>query len=201
MTALIHQHLLRARQQMKDSADKRRSDRTFVVDDWVFLKLQPYVQRSVAIRANQKLAFRYFGPYQVIQHIGAVAYKLRLPESGTVHPVFQVSQLRQALPPTEQAQVQLPAAAASSPVPEEILQDRQVQQGGAQVPQVLVWWTDQPSELATWEDRAELQRHFPGAPAWGQAVSHGGGDVTSPDTAAPPTATTTAPVGLERPHR
>uniref|UniRef100_A0A8R7P7T8 Integrase catalytic domain-containing protein n=1 Tax=Triticum urartu TaxID=4572 RepID=A0A8R7P7T8_TRIUA len=36
MTTLIHQHLLRARQQMKDSADKRCSDRVFAVDDWVF---------------------------------------------------------------------------------------------------------------------------------------------------------------------
>ena len=43
MEALIRQHLLRARHQMKDSADKRRFDCVFAVDDWVFLKLQPYV--------------------------------------------------------------------------------------------------------------------------------------------------------------
>ena len=73
MVALMRQHLLRARQHMKDSADKRRSDRTFAVDDWVFLKLQLYVQRSVATRSNQKLSFRYFGPYKVLRHVGEVA--------------------------------------------------------------------------------------------------------------------------------
>ena len=34
MEALLHQHLLQARQQMKDSADKKRSVRVFAVDDW-----------------------------------------------------------------------------------------------------------------------------------------------------------------------
>ena len=124
MTALIRQHLLWARQQMKDSADKRRSNRVFEMGDSVCLKLQPYVQRSVATRSNQKLAFRYFVPYKVLHRVGAVAYKLQMPEDSTVHPVFHVSQLRQALPPTERVIQQLPATAAPTPVPEEILEDR-----------------------------------------------------------------------------
>lgn len=114
MEALVRQHLLRAHQRMKDSVDKRRSDRSFSMDDrffsmddWVFLKLQPYVQRSVATRTNQKLAFRCFGPFKILERIGAVAYKHQLPQASTIHPVFHVSQLRRALPPMEQAQQQL----------------------------------------------------------------------------------------------
>ncbi|XP_073351889.1 uncharacterized protein [Aegilops tauschii subsp. strangulata] len=91
MEALVRQHLLRARQQMKDLADKCRSDRIFAVGDRVFLKLQLYVQRSEATHSNQKLAFCYFGPYKVLQRIGAVAYKLQLPPTSTIHPVFHVS--------------------------------------------------------------------------------------------------------------
>jgi hypothetical protein len=58
----------------------------------VFLKIQPYVQSSLAPRANQKLTFKFFGPFRVVQGIGAVAYKLELSASSNVHLVFHVSQ-------------------------------------------------------------------------------------------------------------
>lgn len=94
MSEVIRHHLLRAKQRMKHSADGRRSERQFQVHDWVFLKLQPYVQTSVAGRSSQKLAFKFFGPYKVLERVGTVAYRLELPPSSSVHPVFHVSQLK-----------------------------------------------------------------------------------------------------------
>jgi hypothetical protein len=76
MVPLIRQHLARAQHRMKMQADKHRSERTFQVGDSVYLRLQPYVQSSVAERSSQKLSFKYFGPYLVLQRVGQVAYKL-----------------------------------------------------------------------------------------------------------------------------
>jgi len=72
MMAAVRQHLLRAQQRMKLQADKKRSERSFSVGDMVYLKLQPYVQSSLAPRAHQKLSFRYFGPYKILEAIGTV---------------------------------------------------------------------------------------------------------------------------------
>ena len=62
MFAVIRQHLLRAKQRMKRYADGHRSERQFQVNDWVFLKLQPYVQSSVADISSQKLPSNFLGP-------------------------------------------------------------------------------------------------------------------------------------------
>lgn len=100
MQELIRQNLLRAQQRMKHQADKHRQERVFQVGDWVYLKLQPHVQHSVARRKNHKLGFKYFGPYLITQRVGSVAYKLQLPARSQIHPVIHVSQLKKALPPT-----------------------------------------------------------------------------------------------------
>jgi hypothetical protein len=61
------------------------------------LKLQPYAQSSLASHANQKLAFIFIGPFPIVQKVGAVAYKLELPQSSTIHPIFHVSELKKVV--------------------------------------------------------------------------------------------------------
>jgi hypothetical protein len=43
MHSLIRQHLQRAEERMRRQANKHRSERSFSVGDWVFLKLQPNI--------------------------------------------------------------------------------------------------------------------------------------------------------------
>jgi len=88
MDELLQQHLNRAKSRMKKQADQHRSERHFNVGEMVFLKLQPYVQTSLAPRSHQKLSFRFFGPYRVMARVGTVAYKLDLPAHSAIHPVF-----------------------------------------------------------------------------------------------------------------
>ena len=65
VTELVRQHLLRAQQRQKAYANKHRTERVFAVGEKVFLKMQPYVQSSVVHRSNNKLVFRYFGPFLI----------------------------------------------------------------------------------------------------------------------------------------
>jgi hypothetical protein len=189
MLAAVRQHLLRAQQRMKLQADKHRSDRSFAVGDWAFLRLQPYVQSSLAPRSHHKLCFKFFGPYEIIEKINAVAYKLKLPEGSSIHPVFHVSLLKPVSAAVPAVSNTLPDFDDSLQVPEKILQRRIHHHGARAVPQLLVKWTNMEESLATWEDEVALHQRFPGAPAWGHAEAQGGRDVSSPhpgDPAAAP---------------
>lgn len=179
MQQLVRQHLLRAQQRMKKQADKHRSERSFKVGEWVFLKLQPYVQASLAPRSCHKLAFKFFGPYQVLAKIGGAAYKLQLPSSSAIHPVFHVSQLKKMVGEAPVTSV-LPDDSVQMQVPEKILQRRLRSRGLRTIPQVLVKWSSLPASLATWEDQEALQQQFPFAPAWGQAGSQEEGGCYGP---------------------
>ncbi len=91
MVQLLKLHLNRAQRQMKSYADKNDSFREFRIVDLVYLKLQPYVQSLVSRRANHKLSFIYFGPFQILDKVGKVVYCLQLPPDSSIHPVFHVS--------------------------------------------------------------------------------------------------------------
>jgi hypothetical protein len=179
MNTLIKQHLTRSRLRMKRQEDKHRSERVFAVGDMVFLKMQPYVQTSLAPRSNQKLAFKYYGPFRVVARIGKVAYKLLLSESSSTHPVFHISQLKQTVSDTTEVIPVIPSDVDHHRVPQKILQKRMVTKGVKPVQQVLIQWSGWPLEMATWEDAIALQQLYPFAPAWGQAGVHRRGNVSS----------------------
>ena len=95
---LIWKRLLTAQSRQKRYADRRCRPLEFEVGNHVFLKVMP--KRGV-VRFNKrgKLAPRYVGPFEILERVGTVAYRLVLPQSLLdVHEVFHVSMLRKYTP-------------------------------------------------------------------------------------------------------
>lgn len=164
MLDLLKFHLLRAQQKMKAVADGKRRDVEFVVGDLVYLKLRPYRQVSLARRRNEKLSPRFYGPFQITHRVGPVAYRLSLPESSSIHPVFHVSQLRKALG-QEQAVSSLPPQLTYDlelcAEPADLLGVRHARGGGSNDLEVLIRWANLSAHDDTWESYAAIDAQFP----------------------------------------
>ena len=140
-------------------------ERHFEVGDWVFLRLKPFKQQSIRLRKVGKLVPKFFGPFQVLQKIGPIAYKLDLPLTSCIHPVFHISCLKAkfgqhinpipTLPPVD-------SQGHLSPEPTAILQQRPVQlRKHRQATEVLVHWEGSSPNDATWELLHKLQQQYP----------------------------------------
>lgn len=91
---LLKTNLIKTQTRMKKQADSHRKDVQFQEGELVYVKLQPYRQSSIAKRNSQKLSKRYYGPFPIEKKISAVAYKLSLPPSSRIHPIFHISLLK-----------------------------------------------------------------------------------------------------------
>jgi hypothetical protein len=151
-TEMFKEQLAAAQNRMKMQANRGRTERHFQVGEMVLLKLQPYAQRSVVNCPCPKLALKFYGPYRVLEKVGAVAYKLDLPAAAQVHPVFHVSQLKPFIPNHTPVFSELPCSADFANrtlLHVAVLDRRSVKKGHRAVPQVLVQWSGIPEDSTT----------------------------------------------------
>ncbi|KAI0525242.1 hypothetical protein KFK09_004635 [Dendrobium nobile] len=157
----LKRHLLRAQQLMKKQADGKRRDIQFTVGDKVYLKLRPYRQRTIAQRRNEKLAARYFGPFEVEERIGEVAYRLRLPPTARIHSVFHVSQLRRVVG-EHAVSPELPSTLSEDmEVTVEPLAVEGVRINEKGEKEVKIRWSGLPDYETTWEPQERIAEQFP----------------------------------------
>ena len=91
---LIRKCLFTTQSRQKSYADRRRRPLEFEVGNHVFLKMRPK-RGVVKFEKRGKLALRYIGPFEVLERVGTVSYRLALPPSlSGVHEVFHFSMLR-----------------------------------------------------------------------------------------------------------
>nr|GEU49498.1 ribonuclease III domain-containing protein [Tanacetum cinerariifolium] len=153
---LLKFNLKKAQDRMKSQADKR-SDRSFEVNDWVYLKLQPYRQLTVR---QHKFSSKFFGPFQVLAKVGKVAYKLKLPDNAKVH---HVSQLK----PCYSDSVSMGSfhlcdnEGLLAATPLKLLDQRMVKHNNKMVVFGLIQWSNRSEEDATWERLEDLLARYP----------------------------------------
>nr|GEW84261.1 putative nucleotidyltransferase, ribonuclease H [Tanacetum cinerariifolium] len=161
----IKNRLLTARSRQKSYADVRRKPMEFKVGDKVMLKVSLW-KGVIRFGKHGKLNLRYIGPFEIIERIGPVAYKLELPEKlHGIHSTFHVSNLKKCLAdenlviPLEEVQLDDKLHFIEEPV--EIM-DREVKQvKQSQIPIVKVQWNSRCGPEYTWEQEDFFKRNYP----------------------------------------
>jgi hypothetical protein len=91
---IIRENLRIAQSRQKSYADGKMRDLSFQEGDYVYLKVSP-IRGLRMFKVKGKLSPHFIGPFQILQRVGEVAYKLDLPEQLLdVHDVFHISQLK-----------------------------------------------------------------------------------------------------------
>ncbi|GKB99116.1 hypothetical protein Tco_0985253 [Tanacetum coccineum] len=120
----------------------------------VFVKLESYRQLTLAKRLSNKLSNRYYGLFKVVERIVMVAYRLALPTSSKIHPVFHVSIFKPFSGTSNEVVLNLLEEFQEGHLVEQplsICKFRMVLQNGILVRQVLVQWVRGSTKEATWE--------------------------------------------------
>ena len=91
---MIRERLKIATDRQKSYADMKRKDIRYKVGEKVFLKVSPW-KKVMRFGKKGKLSPRFIRPYEVIEKVGPMAYRLALPpDLEKIHNVFHVSMLR-----------------------------------------------------------------------------------------------------------
>ncbi|KAL4025841.1 hypothetical protein IC575_014247 [Cucumis melo] len=161
----IRARMLTAQSRQKSYADVRRKNLEFEVGDMVFLKVAP-MKGVLRFVKKGKLSPRFVGPFEILERIGPVAYRLALPPSfSAVHDVFHVSMLRKYVAdPThvvdfEPLQVSENLSYEEQPV--EVLAREVKKLGSREISLVKVLWQNHGVEEATWEKEEDMRAQYP----------------------------------------
>ena len=91
---MIRERLKVANNRQKSYADMKRKDIRYEIGEKVFLKVSLW-KKVMRFGKKGKLSPRFIGPYEVIEKVGPMAYRLALPpDLEKIRNVFHVSMLR-----------------------------------------------------------------------------------------------------------
>ncbi|KAJ8755137.1 hypothetical protein K2173_018935 [Erythroxylum novogranatense] len=125
-----------------------------------------YSKGVLRFGSKGKLSPRYIGPYEILERIGPLAYRLALPsEMSQMHDVFHASMLRRyrsdpthVIPAQE---IEIASDLSYVEEPEQIIESRVKQLRNRVIPLVKVLWKNHSSEEATWETEEHMRSQYP----------------------------------------
>ncbi|GJT12861.1 putative reverse transcriptase domain-containing protein [Tanacetum coccineum] len=161
----IKERLKTARSRQKSYADKRRKPLEFKVGDRVLLKVSPW-KGVVRFGKKGKLAPRYVGPFEIVERVGPVAYRLKLPqELSCVHDTFHVSNLKKCLAepdvqvPLDEIEIDENLRFVEEPI--EIVERDVKKLKRRRIPLVKVRWNSRQGAEYTWEHEDQFRMKYP----------------------------------------
>ncbi|KAL2252777.1 UNVERIFIED_CONTAM: Transposon Tf2-12 polyprotein [Sesamum indicum] len=162
---VVKKCLKAAQDRQKSYVDQHRREMEYEVGDKVFLKISPW-RGILRFRRQEKLSPRYIGPYEIIERIGPLAYRLALPaELSQIHDVFHVSMLRRyRSDPSDiirEPEIEIFEELTYVEEPAEIL-DRNIRKlRNKDIPMVKVRWSHHSPKEATWEVEEHMKEKYP----------------------------------------
>ncbi|KAK1564440.1 hypothetical protein Q3G72_003286 [Acer saccharum] len=162
---IIKERLRAAQSRQKSYADHRRRDLEFEAGDFVFLKVSPW-KGVFRFGKKGKLSPRFIGPFEVLERIGIVAYRVALPPNlSRLHNVFHVSVLRKYVADLSHVldyqPIQISQDMTYEEHPLKILDWKQQELRTRVFSFVKVHWRNHPIEEATWEREEEIKEKYP----------------------------------------
>ena len=123
------------------------------------------MKNVVRLWKKEKLNLRYMGPFEVLEKVGSLAYKVALPPKlGKIHNVFHVSSLRKyvcdASHVVEIEPIQLNENLAYEEYPIRIVDTMEKVLFRAIVKIVKFQWSNHEEREATWELESELKEKY-----------------------------------------
>ena len=162
---IIRDHLVAAQDRQKKWADAARRPLEYEAGDHVFLKISR-MKGVIRFGVRGKLSPRYIGPFEILERVGAVAYKLALPPAlEGVHNVFHVSQLRSYVRDKnhvlDHSELELRPDLTYTEQPAEILGRSTKTLKNKEITLVLVSWNRHAPREASWEREDVIQERYP----------------------------------------
>ena len=162
---MIRERLKVATDRQKSYADMKRKDIRYEIGEKVFLKVSPW-KKVMRFGRKGKLSPRFIGPYEVIEKVGPVAYRLALPpDLEKFHNVFHVSMLRRYRSDPSHVvsseTIKLRPDLTYEEEPVEILAREVKELRNKKISLVKVPWRNHRTEEATWESEETMRQQYP----------------------------------------